>query len=76
MKFGGDLTKYIQFVTMFRNTFEDTIKNLSALYDILVRHVFRQAKKAIETCIFSDPSKNRYNEAMGILKSRYEQKMV
>ena len=43
MKFGSDLTKYVQFVTMFRNTFEDTIKN--SLFDILVRHVFGQAKK-------------------------------
>ena len=61
---------------MFRNTFEDTIKNSSSLYDILVRHVFGQAKKAIETCIFSDPSKNRYNEAMEILISGYGKKTV
>ena len=31
-------------------------------------------KKAIETCIFSDPSINRYEEAMSILASRYGSK--
>ena len=74
MKFGGELNKYVQFVTMFRNTFDDTIKDSSALYDLLVRHVVGQAKKAIETCIFRDPSINRYKEAMSILASRYGSK--
>ena len=45
MKFGGELNKYVQFVTMFRNTFDKTIKDSSALYALLVRHAYGQAKK-------------------------------
>ena len=49
---------------MFRNTFDKTINDPVALYDILMRHVKEPAKKAIESCIFSDPSINRYAEAI------------
>ena len=37
-------------------------------------HVKGHAKKAIESCIFSDPSINCYEEAMQILEKRYGQK--
>ena len=60
MKFGDELNKYVQFVTTFRNTFDKTIKDPSALYNLLERHVIGHAKKAIETCIFSDPDVNTY----------------
>ena len=56
MKFGGELNKYIQFITMFQNSFHNTIKDSVALYEILMRHVYGPAKKAIESCILSDPS--------------------
>ena len=39
MLFSGELHKYVQFVTMFRNTFDKTINDSVALYDILMRHV-------------------------------------
>ena len=39
MLFGGELHIYVQFVTMFRNTFDKTINDSVALYDILMRHV-------------------------------------
>ena len=40
MKFGGELNKYVQLVTMFRNTFHNTNKDPSALYKLHERHVF------------------------------------
>ena len=64
------MPKYVQFVTMFRNSFDKTINDPVALYEILMRHVKGSAKKAIESCIFSDPSINRYEEAMQILEKR------
>ena len=59
---------------MFCNSFDKTINDPAALYEILMRHVKGHAKKAIESCIFSDPSVNRYEEAMQILNLRYGQK--
>ena len=38
MIFGGELHKYVQFVTMFKNSFNKTINNSVALYEILMRH--------------------------------------
>ena len=46
MMFGGELSKYVQFVTMFRNTY--TIKDSSALYDLILRHVIGQAKNLLK----------------------------
>ena len=74
MIFGGELHKYVQFVTMFKNSFDETINDSVALYEILMRHVKGPAKAAIEPCIFSTSSTNRYEEAMTILKERYVQK--
>ena len=71
--FVGELHKYVQFVTMFWNSFDKTINDSVALYEILMKHVKEPAKKAIESCIFSNASVNRY-EAMQILKLRYGQK--
>ena len=73
MLFGGELSKYVQFITMFHNSFDKTINDPVALYEILMRHVKGPAKKAIESCIFSDPSVNRNEEAMQIL-NRYRDK--
>ena len=74
MIFGGELHKYVQFITMFRNSFDESINDPVALYEILMRHVKGPAKKAIELCNFSASSVNRYEEAMLILKKRYGQK--
>ena len=76
MLFGGELHKYVQFVTMFRNTFDKTLNDPVALYDILMRHVNGPVKNTIESCVFSDSSINRYAEAMQILEKRYGQKTV
>ena len=46
MKFGGELSKYVQFITMFRNSFDNTIKDPVALYEILMRHVYGPEKKS------------------------------
>ena len=54
----------MQFVTMFRNSFDKTNNDPAPLYKILMRHVKEPAKKAIESSIFNDPSINRYEEAM------------
>ena len=62
MQFGGELSKYVQFITMFRNSFDKTIKDPVALYEILMRHVKGPAKRAIESCILSHPSVNRYKQ--------------
>ena len=74
MFFGGELHKYVQFVTMFRNSFDKTINDSVALYKILLRHDKGPAKAAIESCIFSVSSTDRYEEAMTILKETYDQK--
>ena len=73
MIFGGEQHKYVQFVTMFRNSFDETINDSVALYEILMRHVKGPAKAAIEPCIFS-VSINRYEEAMAILNKRWPEK--
>ena len=64
----------MQFITMFRNSYDKTLNDLVALYEILLRHVKGPAKRAIEPCIFSASSVDRYEEAMTILKMRYGQK--
>ena len=74
MIFEGELHKYVQFITMFKNSFDETINDSVTLYKILMRHVKGSAKTAIEPCIFSASSTNRYEEAMAILKERYGQK--
>ena len=74
MFFAGELHHYVQFVTMFMYSFDKTINDSVALYEILLRHLKGPAKAAIEPCIFSAPSTNRYEEAMAILKERYGQK--
>ena len=56
LQFGGEHSKYVQFITMFCNSFDNTIKDPVALYEILMRHVKGPAKRAIESCILSDPS--------------------
>ena len=71
MIFTRELYKYVQFVTMFRNSFDQTINDSVALYEILLQHIKWPAKKAIESCIFSVPSVDRYEEAMQILEKRY-----
>ena len=53
---------------MFHNSFDKTIKDPVALYEILMRHVKGPAKRAIDSCIISYPSVNRYEEAMKILR--------
>ena len=60
MMFSVELHKYVQFVTMFRNSFDNTINNPVALFEILLRHVKGPAKRAIESCIFGGPAVNRY----------------
>ena len=72
--FGGELHPYVQFVTMFRNSFDKTINDSVVLYEILLRHLKGPARAAIEPCIFSTSSTDRYAEAMAILKERYGQK--
>ena len=74
MLFWGELHKYVQFRTMFWNSFDKTINDPVTLYKILMRHVKGPAKKTIEPCIFSASSVNRYEKAMLILKKRYGQK--
>ena len=74
MQFGGELSKYVQFITMFCNSFDKTINDPVALYEILMRHVKRPVKRASASCVLSDPSVNRYEEAMGILTLRNGQK--
>ena len=74
MFFGGELHKYVQFVTMLRNSFNKTINDSVALYKILLQQVKSPAKAAIESCIFSASSTDRYEEAMTILKDWYGQK--
>ena len=59
---------------MFRNSFDKTINDSVALYEILLRHVKEPAKKAIESCIFSAPSIDHYEEAMQILEKKFGQK--
>ena len=71
MTFNGDLDKYVQFVTMFRTTFDNVIKDSSALYNLLTRHVTGPAKQAIVPCVYSTEGVNRYEAAMSILKVRY-----
>ena len=65
--FNGDLYKCVQFVTMFRSTFENVVKDSSALYNLLSRHVTGPTKQAIVPCVYSDLQVDRYEGAMEIL---------
>ena len=60
--FRGELIKYVQFVTMFRNNFDNTIVDSSTLFNILERHLAGSAKAAIEPCIFVNPLTNPYED--------------
>ena len=51
MVFSGELNKYVQFVTMFRNNFDKTIGDSSTLFNLLEHHLSGQAKEATELCI-------------------------
>ena len=55
MLFGGELHKYVQFITMFRNSFDKTINDLVALYEILMRHVKGPAKKLLSLASLVTP---------------------
>ena len=71
MTSNGNLDKYVQFVTLFRTTFDNVVKDSSPLYNLLSCHVTGPAKQAIVPCVYSAPEIDRYDEAMGILKARY-----
>ena len=73
MTFNGDLLAYILFVTMFRNTFDNVIKDNLALFNILSRHLVGSALETILLCIFAK-REYRYEKAMGLLKDRYGRK--
>ena len=47
MTFNGDVEKYVQFITMFRTTFDNVIKDSSSLYNLLTCHMAGSAKQAI-----------------------------
>ena len=74
MKFDGDLLMYVPFVTMFRDTFDNAIKNNAALFNILLRHLIGTASETIKPCIFAK-GENRYEKALGLLKKRYGGKL-
>ena len=44
MTFNGDLDRYVQFVTMFRTTFDGVVKNSSAICNLLSLHVTGPSK--------------------------------
>ena len=71
MTFNGEVEKYVQFITMFRTTFDNVIKDPSSLYNLLTCHVLGPAKQAIVPCVYSGADVNRYEEAMSILRERY-----
>ena len=56
---------------MFRTTFDSVVKDSSALYNLLSRHITGSAMLAIVPCVYSNPDVARCEEAMGILKARY-----
>ena len=47
MFFAGELHKYVQFVTMFQNSFNETINDSVTLHNILMRHVRGPAKNLL-----------------------------
>ena len=55
MQFGGKLSKYVQFITMFRNSFDKTIKDLVALYEILMRHIKGLQKELLSHAFLVNP---------------------
>ena len=68
MFFFGELYKCVQFVTMFCGTFDKTLDDPVSLFEILLCHTKGPARAAIESCVFSPPKVNRYEEATSILK--------
>ena len=72
MVFNGEVEKYVQFVTMFRTTFDNVINDPSSLYNLLTKHVTGPAKAAIVPCVYSGDGVNHYEEAMTILKNHYD----
>ena len=71
MIFHGEIERYVQFVTMFRTTFDKVIADPSSLYKLLTKHVAGPTKKAIVLCVYSENGTNRYEEAMMILRNCY-----
>ena len=71
MIFHGEVERYVQFVTMFRTTFDKVIADSSSLYNLLTKHVAGSAKEAIVPCVYSENGTNRYEEAMTIVRTRY-----
>ena len=71
MIFHGEIEHYMQFVTMFRSTFDEVIADSSLLYNLFTKHVRGLAKEAIVPCVYSAKEVNRYEEAMEILRNRY-----
>ena len=59
MVFNGEVEKYVQFVTMFRTTFDSVINNSGSLFSLLTRHVAGPAKAAIVPCIYNGDGTNR-----------------
>ena len=52
MVFNGDLNKYVQFVTMFRNNFDKTIGDSSALFKLVGSTHHVSGKKGYRTMYF------------------------
>ena len=71
MVFHGEIERYVQFVTMFRTTFDEVIADSSSPYNLLTKHVAGPAKEAIVPCVYSENGVNRYEEAMTILRNHY-----
>ena len=53
MTVNGDVDKHVHFITMFRTTFDNVIKDSNSLYNLLTRHVTGPAKQAIVLCVYS-----------------------
>ena len=71
MVFRSEVKRYMQFVTMFRMTFDKVIADPGSLVNLLTKHVAGPAKEAIMPCVYSENGVNRYEEAMTILRERY-----
>ena len=71
MIFHGEVERYVQFVTMFRTTFNNVIADSGPLYNLLTKHVAEPAKEVIIPCVNSESGVNGYEEAMEILWKRY-----
>ena len=71
MVFHGEIERYVQFVTMFRTTFDEVIADSGSLYNLITKHVAGLAKEVIVPCVYSENGVNRYEKAMTILWNRY-----